>query len=59
MQKSQENRVLGRTGARLLKEEELHKISGGFQTGVCSFDPNTCRVLDGDCSKIPPACIGQ
>ena len=59
MSNSQENRVLGRLGARLLREEELQKVTGGFKTGVCSFDPNTCRVLDGDCTTIPPACIGQ
>ncbi|HKT50157.1 MAG TPA: bacteriocin [Candidatus Angelobacter sp.] len=59
MSNAQENRVLGRLGARLLSEEELQKITGGFNTAACTFDPNTCRVLDGDCSKIPPACIGQ
>jgi bacteriocin-like protein len=59
MSNLQENRVLGRAGARLLSEEELQKITGGFQTGVCTFDPIACRVLDGDCSKNPPACGGQ
>ncbi len=48
------NRVLGRVGARLLKEEELNHVSGGLRTGLCTFDPKTC-ALDGDCSP-PPAC---
>jgi bacteriocin-like protein len=59
MSNSQENRVLGRLGARLLSEEELKNITGGFQTAACTFDPIACQVLDGDCSKIPPACGGQ
>lgn len=59
MSNSHENRVLGRALARLLSEEELQKIAGGFHTAACSFDPNTCRILDGDCTTIPPACIGQ
>lgn len=59
MSNTQQNRVLSRAGARLLSEEELQKITGGFHTAACSFDPNTCRVLDGDCTTIPPQCIGQ
>ena len=55
MSKSQEqNRVLGRAGARLLSENELKQITGGFHTNVCSFNPTTC-VVDGDC-LLPPAC---
>jgi hypothetical protein len=55
MPKQQGNeRVLGRMGARLLKEEELSHVSGGLNTGLCSFNPKTC-ALDGDCSP-PPAC---
>jgi hypothetical protein len=53
------SRVLGRAGARLLSDEELRQIVGGFVTAVCVYDPVTCRVISGDCSKIPPACIGQ
>jgi bacteriocin-like protein len=59
MSNLQEKRVLGRLGARLLSEEELKNITGGFQTAACTFDPIACQVLDGDCSKIPPACGGQ
>lgn len=54
MSNVQENRVLGRAGARLLSEPELQQITGGFHTTVCSFNPITCHI-DGDCI-IPPAC---
>lgn len=55
------NRVLSRVGARLLNDEELQQIAGGFVvaklgTGACVFDPITCQVISGDCSKFPPAC---
>lgn len=61
------NRVLGRAGARLLSDKELQQIAGGFiigkphslLTGACVYDPITCRVISGDCSKIPPACLGE
>jgi hypothetical protein len=60
MSKSQEtNRVLSWVGARILGDEELRQVAGGFVTGVCVFDPITCRVISGDCSKIPPACLGE
>ncbi len=49
-----QNRVLGRAGARLLSEQELQQITGGFHTNVCSFNPITC-IIDGDCI-VPPAC---
>lgn len=57
------NRVLSRVGARLLSDEELQQIAGGFVvgklvTGACVFDPVTCQVISGDCNKIPPACLG-
>lgn len=57
-------RVLSRIGARLLSDEELGQVGGGFVvggfvTGACVFDPVTCRVISGDCSKIPPACLGE
>jgi len=63
------NRVLGRAGARLVSEEELQQVAGGFKThnffgsglgtGACNYDPVTCRVISGDCSDNPPACLGQ
>jgi len=61
------NRVLGRVGARLVSEEELQQIAGGFvargfgsfNTGACNYDPVTCRVISGDCSDNPPPCLGQ
>jgi hypothetical protein len=58
------NRVLSRVGARLLSDEELRQVAAGFVvrasvTGACVFDPVTCRVISGDCSKIPPACLGE
>jgi hypothetical protein len=46
-----DDRVLGRLGARLLKEEELNHVSGGIHTALCTFDPKTCH-MDGDCE--PP-----
>ena len=58
------NRVLSRVGARLLGDEELRQIVGGFviggpRTGACVYDPVACRVISGDCTFIPPVCIGQ
>ena len=63
------NRVLSRIGARLLSDEEIQQIAGGFivgkffgsspLTGACVFDPITCRIISGDCSDIPPACLAQ
>ena len=63
------NRVLGRAGARILSDEEIQQIAGGFKvgksfasgliTGACNYDPVTCRVISGDCSDVPPACLGQ
>jgi bacteriocin-like protein len=50
------NRVLSRVGARLLNDEELQQIAGGFLTGPCVWDPILCRPISGDCSKFPPAC---
>ena len=61
------NRVLGRAGARLVSDEEVQQVAGGFRlgksfgsfnTGPCNFDPITCTVISGDCSDIPPACAG-
>jgi len=62
------NRVLSRVGARTLSEEEIQQVAAGlkigrsfgsFNTGPCNFDPVTCRVISGDCSDVPPACLGQ
>jgi hypothetical protein len=62
------NRVLGRAGARILSDEEQQQIAGGFRvnrsfgsfgTGACNYDPVTCRVISGDCSDVPPACLGE
>ena len=64
------NRVLGRAApcARILNDEELQQIAGGFRvgrsfgsfgTGACNYDPVTCRVISGDCSDVPPACLGE
>lgn len=62
------NRVLSRVGARLVSDEELQQIAGGFNagkffgsfnTGACNYDPVTCRVISGDCSDNPPPCLGQ
>lgn len=47
MSNSQDNRVLGRTGARLVTEQELQEIKGGVQTFVCSIDLLT-GAKDGD-----------
>lgn len=49
-----ETRVLGRLGARVIPEQELNLVSGGFNTGLCTFNPTTC-AMDGDCSP-PPSC---
>jgi hypothetical protein len=50
------NRVLGRTGARELTEKELQLVNCGSVTGPlrCTFNPTTC-VTDGMCSP-EPAC---
>lgn len=46
MSKQEDNRVLGRKGARVVNEQELDLVNGGLQTEtVCSFGPNG---LDGD-----------
>lgn len=62
------NRVLSRVGARILSDEEIQQIAAGlilgksffgsFHTGACVYDPVTCRVISGDCSDVPPACLG-
>lgn len=53
MSNVQENRVLGRLGARLLTDQELQQIAGGFITANCTIAfPSGLR--DGDC-HVPPA----
>ena len=55
MHKQQEDsRVLARTGARLVTEDELKQVSGGFNTARCTIV--NCNP-DGDCPPIgcPPA----
>jgi hypothetical protein len=60
-------RVLSRVGARLLSDEELRQVGGGFiigrslgsLTGPCVFDPVSCRVISGDCNNVPPACLAD
>jgi len=47
------NRVLGRTGARELSAQEIQQISGGI-IRHCTLDPVTC-AMDGICSP-PPNC---
>jgi len=63
------NRVLSRLGARLLSDEEQRQVAAGFRigrsfgssplTGPCNYDPVLCRVISGDCSDVPPACLGE
>ena len=53
MPNSQENRVLGRIGARPLTDQELQQIAGGFITASCTVAfPSGSR--DGDCHVPPP-----
>jgi hypothetical protein len=49
MSNNQDNRVLGRIGARELSPEELEQVSGGLpvHTNVITFNPVT-RQRDGD-----------
>jgi hypothetical protein len=47
-----DNRVLGRLGARLLTEEELNDVNGGYSIGRCTFNPKTC-AMDGVCTPLP------
>ena len=48
-----DNRVLARTGARLLSAVELDGVTGGFAVvPTCTFDPKTC-AMDGVCTPLP------
>ena len=50
-----EDRVLTRLHARLLTQEELEQVPGGFMLRPrCTIDLVTC-TMDGICSP-PPAC---
>jgi hypothetical protein len=49
MLNNQDNRVLARTGARRLTDQELTSVNGGFSTRFCTApNPNTLKP-DGDC----------
>jgi hypothetical protein len=49
------SRVLARSGARLLTEDEFEQVSGSFHTAVCTLI--TSCTTDGDCIPLgcPPA----
>ncbi len=48
---SQDNRVLGRRGARELTLRETDHVTGGFHTlTVCTFDGKT-GIADGDAGE--------
>ena len=50
MQNTQEqNRVLGRLGARALSPEELEVVAGGFIIGTGQCTLTIYNQLDGDC----------
>ena len=55
MSNKNDDRVLGRMGARELTELETGDVSGGLRFPPrCTFDLRTC-VMDGVCTP-PPAC---
>ena len=45
----EQERVLSRSGARVLEPEELNNIRGAANTNVCSINPIT-NTLDGECA---------
>ena len=49
MNMREEDRVLGRLGARILQPEELELVTGGVHTNVCIFNPLT-NTFDGECA---------
>jgi hypothetical protein len=54
-----QNRVLGRWGARSLTEEELQQVGGGLHTDtVCTVPTEVCPNKDGDASigECGPVC---
>lgn len=52
MSQEKTNRVLGRTGARQLSEQECEQVAGGIHTSVCTIQG--CNQ-DGDC-PVPIGC---
>ena len=48
----EQDRVLNRSGARLLGAEELDVVIGGINTGLCTFKTST-QSYDGDCTPEP------
>jgi len=49
---NEDNRILSRSGARELSQEEYDSIAGGFSTRCTVGPPGGC--FDGDCSVCPP-----
>jgi hypothetical protein len=52
MTNENDNRVLGRRGARFLTNEEIGNVNGGATGALCSFDPKTGGV-DGPILDCP------
>jgi hypothetical protein len=53
------NRVLVRTGARSLNEEEIQRVGGGIHTEtLCTVPTSTCPNRDGDAQigECGPVC---
>ena len=48
------SRVLARSGARLMTEDEFEQVAGGINTGHCTLIRPLCST-DGDC-PVPPGC---
>lgn len=48
----EQDRVLNRLGARVLDLKELDQVTGGINTGLCTFNLKT-HSLDGDCTPEP------
>jgi hypothetical protein len=48
----EDDRVLNRLGARILDLKELEEVTGGINTGLCTFNPKT-HSYDGDCTPEP------
>jgi len=48
------SRVLARSGARLMTEDEFEQVAGGIHTANCTIIRPTCST-DGDC-PVPIGC---
>lgn len=48
MSENQDNRVLARSGARPLTEQELRTVNAGFNTDVCTVSLQPPHTRDGD-----------